>query len=617
MCGITGIVRKPTAAAIDRAVLERMTGTLRHRGPDGDGFFLNRNVGLGHRRLSIIDLAGGDQPIFNEDRSVVIVFNGEIYNFKELRADLIERGHTFKTHSDTEVIVHLYEDLGCECLHQLNGMFAFALWDAKQELLLLARDRLGEKPLYYTSQGGQMVFGSELKAVVDVPQVSAELDPYALDDYLAYGYVPAPRTIFKDISKLPAAHRVVWRAGQIEVSRYWSPDDERVCVSDRPEEAAAQLRSLLDDSVRIRLRSDVPVGAFLSGGIDSSLIVALASRQAATPLQTFTVTFAEQEYDESPYAALVAKHCGTEHREIPIGEVDLSILPDLVRQFDEPFADPSAVPTYFVTREASRFVKVCLSGDGGDELFGGYRRYRWETFEKAMNHVPAQLRRATLGAVARSVPPNTPGRGWLLRMASNGAERLQQKVGIFDPDERLALLNADYRAYVNPEPHFIDHYYRAAQGTELEKRMIADRHTYLPEDVLTKVDRDSMANSLEVRVPLLDHRVVAFAQQLDFSLKISNTEQKVVLKQVLDGLVPNEILSRGKRGFGIPLRRWLNDGKLDDSLSLLTSSDSRAAEFLEPSQVRRLVDAHSKHGRDMSGRIWALLWLEHWCRLFR
>jgi asparagine synthase (glutamine-hydrolysing) len=614
MCGICGIVGNPSAGA-DRAVLERMTATLSHRGPDGDGFFLDGSVGLGHRRLSIIDLAGGDQPIFNEDGSVAIVFNGEIYNYKELRPSLIARGHSFKTSSDTEVIVHLYEELGADCLRELNGMFALAIWDSRNQSLLLARDRLGEKPLYYTTDGQRLLFGSELKAILAALGRKPEVDALALDDYLAYGYVPAPRTIFKGLSKLPAAHRLLWRAGQLEVQRYWSPDDERIEPPVDIEDATAGLRELLTDSVRIRLRSDVPVGAFLSGGIDSSLIVALASRQTENRLQTFTVAFADQDYDESRYAALVAKHCGTEHRAIRVGELDLSVLPDLVKQFDEPFADPSSVPTYFVTRAASEFVKVCLSGDGGDELFGGYRRYRWEPLERAASRLPAGLRRAGLGTLGRALPQSTPGRGWMLRMAATGAARLQRKVGIFDPDERLALWRHEYRSQVNPDCAYLERYYGAARGSELERRMAVDLHTYLPEDVLTKVDRNSMANSLEVRVPLLDHRVVAFAGRLPLGFKIDGADQKHVLKRVLEQLVPPEIRARGKRGFGIPLGRWLLDGKLDEHLALLTAADSRVGEFLDRKRVGQLVAAHMRRGRDLSERIWSLLWLEQWCRL--
>jgi asparagine synthase (glutamine-hydrolysing) len=406
---------------------------------------------------------------------------------------------------------------------------------------------------------------------------------------------------------------MVWRSGEQRIERYWTPDDERVDVPSHPEEAAAELRRLLENAVRIRLRSDVPVGAFLSGGLDSSLIVALASRQAEIPLQTFTVTFAEQDYDEAPFAALVAEHCGTEHRAIPVADLDLGILPELVRQYDEPFADPSAVPTFYVTREASRYVKVCLSGDGGDELFGGYRRYRWEPLERTVGRLPRRARQAVLGPLGRRLPHSTPGKGWLERMAVSGAQRLQRKVGIFDPAERRALLRPEFRQYVRDDAWFIQQHY-AGGRCELSRRMVADRGTYLPEDVLTKVDRASMANSLEVRVPLLDHRIVAFADRLAFELKIRGGEQKYLLKCVLRDLVPREILSRDKRGFGMPLKHWFADGRLDESLAMLTSSQSRSGEFLDRSEIQSLVRAHGSGRRDLSGRLWALIWLEHWCR---
>ncbi len=614
MCGIAGIAAIDSGVTPSSDALRRMTGVLAHRGPDGEGFFEADGIALGHRRLSIIDLAGGDQPIFNETGDVVIVFNGEIYNYKELQQSLRANGHTLSTSTDTEVIVHLYEDYGPTFVDHLNGMFAIALWDAKRKRLVLARDRMGEKPLYFAELSGTLVFGSELKSLLEVPGLEQTIDIEALDDYLAYGYVPAPRTIFKNVFKLPAAHRLILESGRYVTERYWTVDDEPAPVPNSEAEAIAALRELLQDAVRIRLRSDVPVGAFLSGGIDSSLIVALASAAAVEPLQTFTIGFPGANQDESGDAAVLAKHFGTRHTTIPIDEVDLSLLPTLVSQFDEPFADPSSVPTFHVTREASRFVKVCLSGDGGDELFGGYRRYRPEPFEPFINRMPQFVRRGGFGTAAKLVPSSLPGAGWLDRMSVDGARRLQRKVGIFSQAERLALWRPEYREALQDDAAYLAAFYDEAPGTDLERRMATDRQTYMPEDVLTKVDRDSMANSLEVRVPLLDHRIAALSTRLPYDLKFRNGTGKYALREVLRGLVPDEVFNRPKRGFGMPLRDWQESGKLDPFLSQLRASDSHVAKFLSRRALDKLLERGGTTSRDTSSRLWALLWLEIWLR---
>jgi asparagine synthase (glutamine-hydrolysing) len=607
MCGICGVLSLEQAEP-DVTLSRRMAGTLAHRGPDGEGFYSDAAIALGHRRLSIIDLTTGDQPIFNEDRSVAIIFNGEIYNYRELRDDLLRKGHEFRTTGDTEVIVHLYEERGIECVRDLNGMFAFALWDSRRQRLLLARDPLGEKPLYYATVGGQFLFASEMKALLRSDSVPREIEPSALDDYLAYGYVPAPRTIYAAVRKLPSGHRLVVEGGRVEVSRYWHPWSGNRLDLDEPE-AARELMDLLGDAVRLRLRSDVPVGAFLSGGIDSSLIVALAAREHPG-LRTFSVRINELGFDESPYARLVAERFRTDHQQIDVDVPHLDELPMLARHFDEPFADASAIPTYYVTQAASRHLKVCLSGDGGDELFGGYSQYRRGWLERGLELLPS----AALGSVARALPERLPGVGLLTRMSVDGAERHLAMVGLFSPEQRRALLRPRYRAAVDDRVWLLADAHARPDIGEVERRMLADQLSYLPEDILVKVDRTAMRNSLEVRVPFLDPRLVHFANALPLHLKIDGTRQKRLLRRLLVEVGLPELADRSKKGFGLPLKSWLR-GRLNGEIErVLLGDDARVSALLEMDVVRRLVAESRQPGRDLTERAWALLWLEHWLR---
>jgi len=607
MCGICGVLSLSEAEP-DVDLAGRMAGSLAHRGPDGEGFYSDSAIALGHRRLSIIDLATGDQPIFNEDGSVAIVFNGEIYNYRELRQDLVRKGHQFRTTGDTEVIVHLYEERGVECVRDLNGMFAFALWDSRRQRLLLARDPLGEKPLYYATVGDRLLFASELKAILRSDSVPRELDASALDDYLAYGYVPAPRTIYASVRKLPSGHRLVVERGREELSRYWHPwSGAQRELSEA--EAVRELAELLQDAVRLRLRSDVPVGAFLSGGIDSSLVVALAAREHPG-LQTYSVRIKELGFDESPYARLVAERFGTDHHEIDVDVPHLDELPMLARHFDEPFADPSAIPTYYVTQAASRHLKVCLSGDGGDELFAGYSQYRRGWLERGLELLPP----SALGTVARALPESLPGVGLLTRMSVAGAERHLAMVGLFSREQRRALLQPRYRPSVDDGVWLLAEAHAWPDLDEIEHRMLADQLSYLPEDILVKVDRTAMRNSLEVRVPFLDPRLVHFANSLPLSLKIDGTRQKRLLRRLLVEVGLPELADRPKKGFGIPLKSWLL-GRLDGEVErLLLGEDARVSELLEMDVVRRLLRESKRKGRDLSERAWALVWLEHWLR---
>lgn len=609
MCGICGVLSFDGTRP-DITLVRRMADSIAHRGPNGDGFYSDTVVALGHRRLSIIDLATGDQPIFNEDQSIAIVFNGEIYNYRELREDLIRKGHRFSTTGDTEVIVHLYEEKGIDCLRDLNGMFAFAIWDALRQQLFLARDPLGEKPLYYTSVRGQFLFASELKALLRVAHVPRHIEPAALDDYLAYGYVPAPRTIYDSVSKLPAAHYLLIRNGRLDISRYWYPWSEtRLDMTER--DASRELMALLSDAVRLRLRSDVPVGAFLSGGVDSSLIVALAAKHSSG-LRTFSVRIGELGFDESPSARLVAERFRTDHHEIELDVPKLCELPMLVGQFDEPFADPSAVPTYYVTQAASRHVKVCLSGDGGDELFAGYSQYRRSWIENGLDLLP--LRGPVLERVARALPRQLSGVGFLTRMSLTGARRHQAMVGLFSPRERRALLLPAYRAAVDERAWLLAEAHVRADLDEIERRMLADQLSYLPEDILVKVDRASMKNSLEVRVPFLDPRLVRFVNALPLPLKIDRTTQKRLLRRLLADLGLPELAHRPKQGFGIPLKSWLWGRLSGDVERLLLADDTNLSRLLDIQEVRRLLAQSRKRGRDLTERVWALFWLEHWLR---
>jgi asparagine synthase (glutamine-hydrolysing) len=587
-----------------------MADSIAHRGPDGDGFYSDTAIALGHRRLSIIDLTTGDQPIFNEDRSIAIVFNGEIYNYQELRQDLIKKGHRFRTTGDTEVIVHLYEDQGIECVRELNGMFAFAIWDAPKRQLFLARDALGEKPLYYVNTGGEFLFASELKALMRHGDISREIDLAALDDYLAYGYVPAPRTIYRAVSKLPAGYRLLLQGGQVDLARYWHPwPDTRLDLTEA--EATRRLMALLADAVRLRLRSDVPIGAFLSGGIDSSLIVALAAQQNPG-LRTFSVRIKQLGFDESGYARLVSERFRTDHHEIDVDVPKLDVLPTLVRQFDEPFADASALPTYYVTQAASRQVKVCLSGDGGDELFAGYSQYRRGLVETCLDLLP--LRAPVLGTMASILPRRLPGVGFLTRMSMAGARRHQASVGLYYPSERRALFLPRYRAGVDERAWLLADAHARVDLDEIERRMLADQLSYLPEDILVKVDRSSMKNSLEVRVPFLDPRLVQFVNALPLRFKIDRASQKRLLRRLLVDVGLPELVNRPKQGFGIPLKAWLWGQLSGDVERLLLADDTRLSRLLDMDEVRRLLTESRKRGRDLSERVWALFWLEHWLR---
>lgn len=612
MCGICGFATKDGAIAPVEN-LASMVDVLHHRGPDGRGTHVGPGIALGHARLSIIDIGGGAQPMSIADGRFIISFNGEIYNYKELRQNLVSRGHQFATESDTEVILHLYQDMGDDFLRELNGMFAFALWDARERNLVLARDRMGEKPLYYVEIRGGIVFASELKALRLNENLDLALNEKALDDYLAYGYIPSPHSIYKDVRKLPQAHYLKWHNGKFTTKRYWSAYDKKPAIDEA--NAVEELAELLSDSVRIRLRSDVPVGSFLSGGIDSTLITVNAAKHYPKKLQSFTIGFDSDEHDETADAEFTARYIGTEHTTRRVTGMSLDVLPNLVRQYDEPFADPSTVPTYYVTREASKYLKVCLSGDGGDELFGGYSRYSQEGLEGFLDRVPVGLRHALFTVPAAVFPKHMRGYGWIERMMCDGAIRYQQKIGVFNPRERLEIFRAPYADNIDHDARHLQRFFEES-GNAVRMQIAADLETYLPDDILVKTDRSSMAHALEVRTPFLDHRIVEFACALPFRFKIRNGEQKWILREILRSMVPAEILDRKKKGFGLPLCNWFRGEYKEFVAERLLQRNNLIFDFMNPDAVELLVKKHNSGRRDFSARIWALIWLEEWLRAF-
>jgi len=625
MCGIAGFLdlfaSRGLTALDDRAeILDRMCQIIRHRGPDDQGELLRPGVALGMRRLSIIDIAGGRQPIFNEDGSLSIVFNGEIYNFLELKPELEAKGHVFKTNSDTEAIVHAYEEFGTNCVDHLRGMFAFAIWNEKSRTLFLARDRVGKKPLYYTiTSHGTLVFGSELKSLLEHPEVQRELDPKALDAYLTLGYVPDPLSIFRNINKLPPGHYLTFSEAGLKVTRYWDfrfePDTVR-----SEEDYLAELRELLDESVRLRLISDVPLGAFLSGGIDSSTVVAMMARHMGQPVKTFSIGFHEDSFNELKYARLTAQRFGTDHHEFFVTPDICSIVDELVWHFDEPFADSSAIPTYMVSKLARDHVTVVLSGDGGDELFAGYTRYVVDRKREGFARLPKPLRENVMRPLSQRLPHATWGRNYLHNVSLDPISRYLDSVSVFTSLNRNSLYSADFKSKLGSTSYvstlFNDLVNHVSTGESLDQLLYLDSKTYLPGDILTKVDRMSMAVSLEARAPLLDHKLIDFVTGIPAGLKLSGFETKYLLKKAVKDLVPSEILNRPKQGFGVPIQEWINQQLRSRVHETLTEPRSRQRGHLNVQYIDVLLNEHERGRRDHSMGLWALFMLELWHRQF-
>jgi asparagine synthase (glutamine-hydrolysing) len=627
MCGIVALFRPADSGTPDRELVSRLNDAQFSRGPDEGSVHVESQIGLGHRRLSIIDIATGQQPLFNEDGSVVVVFNGEIYNFEALTRELVDAGHRFATRSDTEVIVHGWEEWGPACVKRFRGMFAFVLWDRRTRTLFAARDRLGVKPLHFASlPDGSWIFGSELKALTAHPMFPRVLDPFAIEDFLALGYVPDPATIWKAAQKLSPAHRLLFRAGQDVapcIERYWDVSFEPF-VNLREEEAAEELRRLLTESVRLRLVAEVPLGAFLSGGVDSSAVVACMAGLDPRPVQTCSIGFDVPAYDESSYARAVAARFRTDHHEHTVTANDFGLLDTLVDLYDEPFADSSAIPTYRLCEAARRHVTVALSGDGGDETFGGYRRYRMHLAEERVRAMlPPSVRRSLFGPLGRWYPkldwmPRAfRGRTTFQGIANDSATAYFNSVAVIRDENRLALYSPQFLSILGG--------YRA--GDRLRSIAAAaptddplgivqylDYQTWLPGDINTKVDRASMAHSLEVREPLMDHLLVEWTARLPATMKIRGQVGKFLFKRALESLLPHDVLYRQKMGFSIPLAEWLR-GPLAGRLRACVEGPHLAESGLfDISRLTCLVDEHLSRRYDHSRTLWSLMMLEGFMR---
>ncbi len=629
MCGITGIVDLTGRRSIDAAALTRMNESQHHRGPDEGDVFVAPGVGLGHRRLSIIDLATGQQPLFNEDRSVVVVFNGEIYNYAELIPELVAHGHTFATRSDTEVIVHAWEQWGERCVDRFRGMFAFALWDEKQQTLFLARDRLGVKPLYYAAlNDGQIIFGSELKSLVAHGSLACsmrDIDPQAVEEYFAFGYVPEPRTIFSGAKKLPPGCTLTLKRGAPvpEPREYWDPTftlDSTLSEQD----AQAELIERLRESVRLRMVSEVPLGAFLSGGVDSSAVVAAMAGLSSAPVNTCSISFADPAYDESRYAQMVAERYRTHHYVDQVKSDDFDLIDILARTYDEPYADSSAMPTYRVCQLARKHVTVALSGDGGDESFGGYRRYRFHMLEERMRSaLPLGLRRPLFGALGALYPKAD----WAPRvfrakttfqaLARDSVEAYFHSMSLLRDEDRAPLYSAQLRKRLggySAVEVFRRHAAKANRDDALALIQYLDLKTYLTGDINTKVDRASMAHSLEVREPLMDHKLVEWLGTLPSHYKLRGAEGKWLFKKALEPQLPNDVLYRPKMGFAVPLATWLRGPLRERVRNAVLGAPLLDTGLFDPATLRKLLDQHQSGARDHSAPLWSVLMFDAFVR---
>jgi asparagine synthase (glutamine-hydrolysing) len=618
MCGIYGFTKINEDGCQAKALLDHMSALLQHRGPDGDGDYIDADIALGHRRLSIIDLSGGAQPMQDWQERYVISFNGEIYNFPDLKPQFEAMGFQFRTRSDTEAILGAYHYCGERCMECLQGMFAFALWDREKKKLLLARDRLGKKPLYYYHQGKRFAFASEMKAILALPEVPRQIDMQALNFYLTYGYIPAPWSIFKHIRKVGEANYLVYQNGGINEKPYWElpqpePDRER-----SENDCAEELEAVLAEAVRCRLLSDVPLGAFLSGGLDSSTIVAMMARVNPHSVKTFTVDFAEKTFSEIDDARRVAEHCRTQHQVLQVSTDAIKLLPKLVWHFDEPFADSSAIPTYYVSKMAREHVTVILSGDGGDELFAGYRSYLEKNVYERWLQLPSGLRRMAFGKVAKALPLQAPARNFLKYVATASPGDGPLALGLFPyiKDDVMASpirQELQQHDFATPRHQVLAKYKTTDHLTRLQ---LADMKLYLPGDILVKVDRMSMANALETRAPLLDYRLVEFAVRLPVSLKMHNGTGKYLLRKVLQKYLPETTLVKKKQGFAVPLNQWFRQTLNGYTHEILLDERCRRRGFFNPAVVQQVLKFHAQGRRNYSEWIWLLLNLELWFQTF-
>jgi asparagine synthase (glutamine-hydrolysing) len=622
MCGIAGIVGVERDRRVEPIDLQRMCDTIVYRGPDDEGFYVQGHVGLGMRRLSIIDLASGHQPIHNEDQTIWTVFNGEIYNFSELRSELEIRGHRFYTNTDTEVIVHLYEDFGSDCIRKLRGMFAIALWDDRNQRLLLARDRFGKKPLYYSLHKGRLLFGSEIKTLFAVAPELAEIAPQGVLDFFYFGYIPDPHTSFADIKKLSPGHLLEFVGGQVRVRKYWDLPEFGVHVPRSEEECLEELEHRLSEAVRIRLISDVPLGALLSGGVDSSTVVALMSRASSKPVKTFSIGFAKQDFNELEYARLVAQKFGTDHHELVLRPNFEETLDNLTHSLEEPFADSSMLPTYFVSKMAREQVTVALAGDAGDELFAGYDRYQTALSRRIFDGIPKSLGRLYRTYIYPRLPHTVRGRKFAYNITLPWRERYLDAISFLPAlDRETSLFSDGFRRVAvgcqNPFEIFREYFERAPATDALSQLLYLDAKTYLTGDILTKVDRMSMLCSLEVRAPFLDHVFAEWVTGLPSHWKLRGSTQKYILKKLAERLgVPREVLYRPKKGFALPLVHWMRHELKEELTQLLLEPRTLQRGYFDPRAIRNLLHEHFQGQRDRSSMLWGLLIFEMWHRNF-
>ncbi|MFC1668449.1 asparagine synthase (glutamine-hydrolyzing) [Chlamydiota bacterium] len=625
MCGIFGVVRN-NRKPIDKDRVIKATRLLQHRGPDDEGYYIDESVGLGMRRLSIIDLDRGGQPIWNEDKNLCIIYNGELYNFKELRNELLGRGHCFSTESDTEVIIHLYEEFGVNCLEKMNGMFSFAIWNVQTKELFVARDRLGIKPLYYTFYDNTFLFSSELKSIVFFLEELLLLNFYALDAYLEYLYVPSPETIYSGIKKLLPGHYITVKEDTLFLKKYWDLP-QKAEVLDNKKDCFSQIHILLRDAIKKRLVSDVPFGAFLSGGLDSSIIVALMAHEMNMPVKTFSIGFDDESYDELAFSTLIAKKYQTDHISCPITAPSLmNVIHILINHFDEPFADSSALPTYYVSQIAASQVKMVLSGDGADELFGGYDRYR--AFELSIKYqkIFHLMGIKSIAKFVGNLSENTDSHGFNKRLKRfltglqlSEEERYLSWMSCMNEYYKNVLYTESFGEIVGNEKarKKTEGFFSKEVFIDTTSVMKRDIKTYLPDDLLTKIDRMSMAHSLEVRVPFLDHNIVEFSQTIPFHLKIKKTYQKYILRKAFADLLPKTIYKRKKHGFGVPLGRWFKSELKEVVIEhLINQSVLVMRKILKPNGVEQVLAEHFSGKIDHGQRIYALLVLELWMRKY-
>ncbi|MCS7180815.1 MAG: asparagine synthase (glutamine-hydrolyzing) [bacterium] len=626
MCAILGMIK---IKKVSKEELKRIADVMNYRGPDEEGYFIEENIGLGHKRLSIIDLQTGKQPLFNEDGNLVLVCNGEIYNFIELKKKLEEKGHVFKTKSDSEVILHLYEDKKEKCLDDLRGMFAFGIWDRKNKTLFLARDRIGKKPLVYAIKNGNFYFSSELKGLLEVPEIEKEIDYFALDDFFTYQAIPSPKTIFKDIRKLPPGHYLLWKNGDIKIERYWEIDFTKKIYFKDENEYKEVLWEKLKEATKIRLISDVPLGAFLSGGIDSSTVVGIMSELVNQPVKTFSVGFDIESFNELKYAKIVAKKFNTEHYEFIVKPDIIEILPKLVWYYNEPFGDSSMIPTYYVAQQTSKYVKVALNGDGGDENFAGYPRYyQTKILEKLymISKKTGLLNKKTkklFEKLYQKRPYFFPIRvlKWLQEADNNGfCYAYSRRLTSFSPEWKNKLYSKEFKNILKSYDSFkiTENLWEKAGNIDLlEKMMFCDFNLYLPEVLLVKMDIACMANSIEGRSPFLDIKFIELIASFPPNLKLNGQKTKYILKEKLNGFLPDEILKRKKMGFGVPLRKWFQNELKGYLKELILSDNFRKVGLLEYKTVENIFKEHIDGKVDHSSRLFLLLTFELWRKVYK